>query len=58
MIVALLGAIKVLLASFFGIEIPNDIIEAIANGVGAVVLLIGIVKTHIKKPKQDSINIP
>lgn len=50
LIVTLLGALKVVL-SLVGIEIPDEHIDAIANGIGALLIVAGIVMQHVKKPK-------
>jgi uncharacterized membrane protein len=57
MIVALLGAFKILAEQLFGVSIPNETIDTIANGLGAVVVVVGIFMTHTKEPK-GKIRIP
>lgn len=53
--IALLGALKLILAAFFGIEIPEAYIDAIANGVGAALTVAGIVMLHVKQPRVPDV---
>jgi uncharacterized membrane protein len=55
-VAAVAGAVKLLLSAF-GIDIPNETADAIVNGVAALVAVVGIFKTHIKKPAAP-IHIP
>lgn len=55
MILPLLGALKVVLATLFGIEIPDQHFEAIANGIGALLIVVGIIMAHIKHPKVPDV---
>jgi uncharacterized membrane protein len=45
---ALLGTIKLILEPF-GVHISNDDINAIANGVAAIVTITGVVVSHQKQ---------
>jgi uncharacterized membrane protein len=52
--IALLGAMKLVLQSF-GISIIDDQqIDAIANGVAAIVTIAGVVMTHLKKNGKNT----
>jgi phi LC3 family holin len=50
---ALLGAIKLILEPF-GVHISNEDINAIANGVAAIVTIVGVVVSHQKAEVQNS----
>lgn len=48
LIVALLGAIKLILQPF-GIEIEDEHINAIANGIAALLTVVGVILSHRKQ---------
>ena len=50
-LVAVLGAVKIVLQAFGLDIITDDQINAIANGVAAIVTIFGVVMSH-RKPKQ------
>lgn len=48
--VAVLGAVKLILQAY-GVQVINDQqIDAIANGLAAVITVVGVLLTHIKRP--------
>ncbi|MBX5436220.1 MAG: hypothetical protein IRZ33_03285 [Alicyclobacillaceae bacterium] len=52
--VALLGALKLILQAFGYNLMTDQEVNDIANGVAAVVTVIGVVMTHLKKPDAGS----
>ncbi|XOK64280.1 hypothetical protein ACJ7K1_14570 [Paenibacillus elgii] len=52
-ILGILGGAKLALGSF-GYDIPDNLINDIANGVGAVLVLVGIIVDH-GKPKNGTV---
>jgi uncharacterized membrane protein len=55
LVVAILGAAKIILQGFGLDIIQEDNINAIANGVAAVVTVVGVFKSHKKKPVPISL---
>lgn len=53
-VLAFLGALKILLGAF-NIEIPQELIDSIANLVGTIFVIVGIVKHNFfgKKGKEQ-----
>lgn len=48
--VAILGAVKLILQAY-GVQVINDQqIDAIANGLAAVITVVGVLLTHTKRP--------
>lgn len=52
-IVALLGAVKIILAGF-GIDIPDETFDTIANGIAALATVVGIIMSH-RKPAAPTL---
>ena len=53
LIPALLGSIKLILEPF-GVHISNDDINAITNGIAAIVTIVGVILSHQKPDVQIS----
>lgn len=54
LIVSLLGAFKMVLSTLLGIEIPDATIEDLANGLSAILVIVGILmNTRPNKNKKD-----
>ncbi|MGF9917580.1 hypothetical protein ABEX47_13685 [Paenibacillus ehimensis] len=52
-ILGILGAAKLALGSF-GVDIPDNLINDIANGVSSILVLVGIIADH-GKPKDGTV---
>lgn len=55
LIVSLLGAIKLVL-QMFGIQIPDQNINEIANGAAALVNIVGIIMSHRKEGATNGLS--
>ncbi|QSO54790.1 hypothetical protein JZ785_14265 [Alicyclobacillus curvatus] len=53
LLIAILGAVKLILQAFGVDIITSQQVDDIANGIAALVTVIGVIMTHLKRPSAD-----